>query len=258
MAVLGFRNLAADRDDNWLSTALSEMLLTELSAGAKVRMVASEEVVRVKRTFSLPYTEDLKGENLQQLRGLLGADLVVVGSFLAIQEQGGRRLRIDLRVVRVPEGDTVVSFAEVGTEDGLFELVPRIGRRLRHALGWSEPSPADARAAAALQPGSPEAAHLYAEGLTRLRAFDSLGRPRPAAAGRRGRPRFGGDPLRPVARLDRARRRRQGARAGREGGPALGRPAEAGAAGDRGARRRGEEGLEPGERDLPLAVDLLS
>jgi DNA-binding winged helix-turn-helix (wHTH) protein/tetratricopeptide (TPR) repeat protein/TolB-like protein len=175
VAVLGFRNLSGDRDDNWLSTALSEMLLTELSAGSKVRMVPSEEVVRVKRTFALPYTENLGGENLQQLRGLLGADLVVVGSFLSIQEQGGRRLRIDLRVVKVPEGDTLVSFAEVGTETDLFELVPRIGRRLRGALGWSEPSPADARAAAALLPANPEAAHLYAEGLTRLRAFDSLG-----------------------------------------------------------------------------------
>ncbi len=175
MAVLGFRNLSGDRDDNWLSTALSEMLLTELSAGSKVRMVPSEEVVRVKSTFALPYTENLGGENLRQLRGLLGADLVVVGSFLSIQEQGGRRLRIDLRVVKVPEGDTVVSFAEVGTETDLFELVPRIGRRLRGALGWSEPSPADARAAAALLPANPEAAHLYAEGLTRLRAFDSLG-----------------------------------------------------------------------------------
>ena len=175
VAVLGFRNLSGDRDDNWLSTALSEMLLTELSAGSKVRMVPSEEVVRVKRTFALPYTENLGGENLQQLRGLIGADLVVVGSFLSIQEQGGRRLRIDLRVVKVPEGDTLVTFAEVGTETDLFELVPRIGRRLRGALGWSEPSPADARAAAALLPADPEAAHLYAEGLTRLRAFDSLG-----------------------------------------------------------------------------------
>lgn len=175
VAVLGFRNLAGERDDNWLSTALSEMLLTELSAGSKVRMVPSEEVVRVKRTFSLPYTENLGGENLRQLSSLLGTDLVVVGSFLSIQEQGGRRLRIDLRVVKVPEGNTVASFAEVGTEDGLFELVPRIGRRLRGALGWSEPSPADARAAAALLPANPEAAHLYAEGLTRLRAFDSLG-----------------------------------------------------------------------------------
>lgn len=175
VAVVGFRNLAGDRDDNWLSTALSEMLLTELSAGSKVRMVPSEEIVRFKRTFSLPYTENLKGEDLQQLRGLLGADLVVIGSFLSIQEQGGRRLRIDLRVVKVPEGDTVASFAEVGTEGGLFELVPRIGRRLRHTLGWSDPSPADAQAAAALLPGSPEAARPYAEGLNRLRAFDSRG-----------------------------------------------------------------------------------
>jgi DNA-binding winged helix-turn-helix (wHTH) protein/tetratricopeptide (TPR) repeat protein/TolB-like protein len=175
VAVLGFRNLAADRSESWLSTALSEMLITELSAGSTIRMVPGEEVVRVKRTLSLPYTQDLGGENLQQIRGMLGADLVVVGSYLSIQEQGGRRLRIDLRVVRAPEGDTIVSFAEVGTEDGLLELVSRAGQRLRAALGWSEPSPADARAAAALLPGSPEGAHLYAEGLTRLRAFDSLG-----------------------------------------------------------------------------------
>ncbi len=175
VAVLGFRNLAADRDESWLSTALSEMLITELSAGSNIRMVPGEEVVRVKRTLSLPYAQDLGGENLQQIRGMLGADLVVIGSYLSIQEQGGRRLRIDLQVVKAPEGDTIVSFAEVGTEDGLLELVARAGQRLRGALGWSEPSPADARAAAALLPASPEAAHLYAEGLTRLRAFDPLG-----------------------------------------------------------------------------------
>ena len=95
----------------------------------------------------------------------------------------------------MPEGDTAASFAEVGTETGLFELVPRIGRRLRHALGWSEPSRADAQAAAALLPGSPEAARPYAEGLNRLRALRLPGRPRPAATGRPGRPRLGGDPL---------------------------------------------------------------
>lgn len=68
VAVLGFRNLAGEQDDNWLSTALSEMLLTELSAGSKVRMVSSEEVVRVKSTFALPYTENLEGRTCSRSR----------------------------------------------------------------------------------------------------------------------------------------------------------------------------------------------
>jgi DNA-binding winged helix-turn-helix (wHTH) protein/tetratricopeptide (TPR) repeat protein len=175
VAVLGFRNLNGDRAQDWLSTALSEMLITELSANSKVRMVPGEEVVRVRRTLSLPYTEEPSEEMLQQINGLLGADLVVVGSYLSLQDSGGRKLRIDVRVVRASGGDTVASFAELGTEEGIFELVSRIGRRLRRALGWAEPSPADARAAAALLPGNPQSARLYAEGLTRLRAFDPRG-----------------------------------------------------------------------------------
>ncbi|MFL6233949.1 MAG: tetratricopeptide repeat protein [Thermoanaerobaculia bacterium] len=84
-------------------------------------------------------------------------------------------LRIDLQVVKATSGDTVASLAEVGTEERLFDLVPRIGKRLRHDLGWSDPTPEEARAAAALLPGNAEATRLYAEGLVRLRAFDMRG-----------------------------------------------------------------------------------
>jgi DNA-binding winged helix-turn-helix (wHTH) protein/tetratricopeptide (TPR) repeat protein/TolB-like protein len=175
VAVLGFRNLGGDRGQDWLSTALSEMLITELSAGSTVRMVPGEEVVRVKRTLSLPYTEDPDEDSLQQIHDRLGADLVVAGSYLVLEEKGSRKLRIDIRAMRASEGDSLASFAELGTEEGLFDLVTRTGRRLRRELGWAEPSPAEARAAAALLPGNPQAAHFYAEGLTRLRAFDPRG-----------------------------------------------------------------------------------
>ncbi len=69
----------------------------------------------------------------------------------------------------------MTSLAEVGTEEGLFDLMSLTGRRLRLGLGWALPSPEESRAAQALQPGNPEAAHLYAEGLIRLRAFDPQG-----------------------------------------------------------------------------------
>ena len=39
VAVLGFKNLGSDKNQNWLSTALSEMLTTELAAGGKLRTV---------------------------------------------------------------------------------------------------------------------------------------------------------------------------------------------------------------------------
>lgn len=175
VAVLGFRNLSGDRRKDWLATALAEMLTTELSAGSKVRMISGEEIARVKDTLSLPAAEELSAENLRQIREVLGAELVVVGSYLSLGREAGSKIRIDLRVVKAPEGETVASLAEVGTEEGLFDLVSLIGGQLRRGLGWATPSPEEARAVQALQPGSPEAARLYAEGLTRLRAFDSQG-----------------------------------------------------------------------------------
>ncbi|HEY4574106.1 MAG TPA: tetratricopeptide repeat protein, partial [Thermoanaerobaculia bacterium] len=176
VAVLGFRNLAGRRDEGWLSTALSEMLITELSAGSKVRMIRGEEVAHMRQTVSVPYTESLSGETLQQIHDHLGADLVVVGSYLSMGGEGeNNRLRIDLQVLKATTGDTVASLAEVGSEDRLFDLVPKIGKGLRHSLGWSEPTPEEARAAQAVLPASSEATRLYAEGLVRLRAFDMRG-----------------------------------------------------------------------------------
>lgn len=173
MAVLSLRNLSGEPDESWLSIALSEMLTTELSAGSRVRMVSGEEIARARETLSLSHTEELSAENLRQIHDLLGTDLVVVGSYLALGEAADSKIRIDLRVLKAPGGDTVGSVAQVGTEENLFDLVSLAGRRLRRSLGWTDPSPEETRAARALLPADSDAARLYIEGLTRLRAADS-------------------------------------------------------------------------------------
>jgi DNA-binding winged helix-turn-helix (wHTH) protein/tetratricopeptide (TPR) repeat protein len=168
VAVLGFKNLAKEDEKSWLATALSEMLTTELAAGGHVRVISGENVSRVRQSMSLPYSDNLKANELRRLHSFLSADLVVIGSFLSI----GGKIRLDLRVLELPTGDSVASVVEVGTEAELFDLVSRTGAGLRQALGWTGPSPEEMRAARALRPASPEAARLYSEGLARLRTFD--------------------------------------------------------------------------------------
>lgn len=172
VAVLGFRNLAGDRSRDWLATALAEMLNTELSAGSQARMISGEDVSRVRQTLSLPPEEDPSQENLERIHAALGTDLVVVGSYLTL---GTGKIRIDLRVLKTPEGETATSLAQAGNEDDLFELISVLGGRLRRALNWADLSPEQARAVQALQPDNPEASRLYAQGLNRLRAYDSRG-----------------------------------------------------------------------------------
>lgn len=172
VAVMGLRNLSGKREQAWLSTALAEMLTTELAAGTRARMISGETVSQAQRSLSLPYADAAGGQDLERLHSILGADLIVVGSYLALGEKGGGKIRLDLRVQQLPDGLTVASVAQVGTEPELFELVAEAGAHLRTKLGWGQPSVEEAQAVQALRPANAEATRLYAEGLARLRTFD--------------------------------------------------------------------------------------
>ena len=174
VAVLGFKDLSGRADQAWLSTALSEMFTAELAAGAKLRTVPSENVSRMKADLGLRDAESLGAETLARIRSHAGADVVLVGSYLALGEGPAKRLRIDLRLQDAVQGDTVASLTETGTEAELFDLVSRAGSRLRQSLGAGNLSAADATSVRAAMPAHPEAARLYAEGLDRLRSFDAL------------------------------------------------------------------------------------
>ena len=79
VAVLGFKNLSGRQDAAWLSTALSEMLTTELGAGGELRTVPGEEIARMKKDLSLTEGHTYSGETLARIRQGLGSDYVVLG-----------------------------------------------------------------------------------------------------------------------------------------------------------------------------------
>ena len=69
VAVLGFENLSRQQSTEWLSTALTEMLSTELAAGGGVRSVPGELVSRVKLDLALPNAQTFTKSTLGRLRG---------------------------------------------------------------------------------------------------------------------------------------------------------------------------------------------
>ena len=79
VAVLGLQNLSGRGDDVWLATALEEMLTGELGIHETLRVVAAQNIARVKRELMLVEGTTLDGETLVRLRAMLGADLVVLG-----------------------------------------------------------------------------------------------------------------------------------------------------------------------------------
>ncbi|MBZ5653174.1 MAG: winged helix-turn-helix domain-containing protein, partial [Acidobacteriia bacterium] len=175
VAVLGFRNLPGRPEDNWLSSAFSEMVNTELAAGGELRMVPGEDVARAKSELPLSDEDSLSKSTLQRLRVNPGADVVIMGSYMMLPSDPKRRIRLDVRVQDTADGDIIAEESVSGEENDLFNLASDLGGRLRRSLGVAAPSEGTEIATRAALPSNEKAARLYAEGRARLWAFDFFG-----------------------------------------------------------------------------------
>jgi eukaryotic-like serine/threonine-protein kinase len=173
LAVLGFSNLSGRPEAAWLSTALSEMLTTDLAASESLRTVPGESIRQMK--IELTPMGGFGLETMARIRRNLGTDLVVSGSYFVPPKEKDGRIRIDIWVQQASDAETILAFNESGSEGELLDLVGRFGTRIRLALGEAPLAADQASAAAASRPASTEAARLYAEGLVRLRQFDARG-----------------------------------------------------------------------------------
>ena len=171
VAVLGFKNLSGRSEQSWLSTAISEMLTTELSQGNQLRTIPGESVAQMKLNLSLPDADSFSRKTLNRIRQNLGSDDVVLGSYLPL---GDGQLRMDLRLQDAVLGDTLASVSEKGAESDIDQLVGRAGAELRTKLGIADLSTTQLATVKASLPSNPEAARYYAEGLQKLRIFDDL------------------------------------------------------------------------------------
>jgi DNA-binding winged helix-turn-helix (wHTH) protein/TolB-like protein len=174
VAVMGFTNASGNARDVWLSTAFAEMLATELAAGDHLRTVAAEDVARAKLELSLSNEDSYAGHTLAKINKDLGCDYVVAGSYLAIGQAGSGRVRLDARVQDAVTGDTVASFAVVGSQSDLFDLASRAGEQLRAKLGVGTLTSTEAEEVKLALPSNPEAARFYSNGLAKLRVYDDV------------------------------------------------------------------------------------
>ena len=99
VAVLGLRNLTGSEQDRWLSTALTEMLSTELAGNDHLRVISGEEVARAG--LAEPTATSPSHESLAQYANRLGANTIVYGAYTVSREKDGKsaaKLRLDLRL----------------------------------------------------------------------------------------------------------------------------------------------------------------
>ncbi len=174
VAVLGFTNTSGRGEDAWLSTALSEMLSTELASGDKLRLVSGEDVAQLRMTAPWTQTGTLGQETASRIGASLSGDLLVLGSYASVGAAQKRQVRLDVRLQDAPSGNILSEVSATGREDDLFHLAGAVAAQLRQKLGVDSETAVEQAADITSLPANPEATRLYSLGLEKLRQFDAL------------------------------------------------------------------------------------
>lgn len=166
VAVFGLNNLTTRADAAWISTAVAEMLSSELGRGDNLRTISGQEITDARRELQLEDLNEPSRAELEKVRGRLGCDFVVAGSYVSIPGAAGEQLRIDLHVHDAVAGNRIATISESGNLADLITIVGKLGQGLHEKLG-SEKSAEEGDSGL---PKNAEAGRLYAEALDALRA----------------------------------------------------------------------------------------
>ena len=171
VAVLGFRNLSKKPDDEWISTALTEMMSTELAAGQQLRIIPGEDVAHMKLDLALSGAGGYGSDTLKRIRSNLDTDVIVQGSYLV---SPGGSLRVDLQLQQADAGEMIAMLSENGSEAQIADLISRAGATVRERMGIAALPAGDLDRGRVTLPADPKSTRLYSEGLAKLRMFDAL------------------------------------------------------------------------------------
>jgi DNA-binding winged helix-turn-helix (wHTH) protein/tetratricopeptide (TPR) repeat protein/TolB-like protein len=174
VAILGFHNASGRAQDDWLGTAFSEMLSTELATGEKLRLVAGEEVANLRTSLPWSQTSTLGPETTARIGTALNSDVLVLGSYTAIGKGDREQLRLDVKLQNARTGEVLTQLAQTSGGDDLFRITSEIGAQLRNRLGVPGISDTEQAGVLASLPLNREGARFYALGIAKLREFDAL------------------------------------------------------------------------------------
>ena len=160
VAVMLFDNINQDPALNWMRLGLAEMLVTDLSQSASLKVVPMGHVYQVLDDIERVDERVTSPDTIDQVLRRVGAGTVLVGNFM----QAGDRIRIQLRVQNVGSGDVVASESvEVRDESQIFAMVDDLSRRIQASFGPE--TSAVTRSIEELTTTSVEAFRLYSEGM---------------------------------------------------------------------------------------------
>jgi TolB-like protein len=144
VAVLPFQNHGEAEYDAFVN-GLADMLTTSLGQTATLTVIERVQIETAMRNFNLEMSGAIDPETAVEVGAWLGADAVVLGSFLRF----GNVFRIDARMIDAETGEVLAADSESGAEDAVMGMVDALGGQL--VARFAERVPADAGGTGSLE-----------------------------------------------------------------------------------------------------------
>ena len=163
VAVLYFDNLTGDEELNWLRTGLADMLVTDLSQLAGVRVVGTDRVYQILKDMDMLEESITSADTVQEVADQADVKTVLLGSFAKV----GDTLRINVKVQDATSGEIVSTERVEGPGgDNLFALVDDLSTSLRGRFETAGSTPLDGdKDLMDVTTASLEAYRYYSEGV---------------------------------------------------------------------------------------------
>ena len=163
LAVLYFENnsLAKKAEMEPLRKGLADMFITEFAKIEQFQVVERSQLQQIFEEMKLGQSGMLDGNSAQKVGKLLGAQNLLLGSFMNMFDG---KLRIDIRIVEVETGLTLKAEEETGSPKELYKLITQlVGKTLKDLD--IKISKADVQRLSQVENTSFDAALYYAKGL---------------------------------------------------------------------------------------------
>lgn len=133
MAVLYFQNSSLFQKEEMeaLSKGLADMFITELSKVEQLKVIERNRLQSLIEEMSLGQSGVVDTETAQQVGKLLGAHMLLLGSYV---NNFGNKMRIDARLVEVETGKTIKAEEITGKTADLFEMVQKLATKFIKGL----------------------------------------------------------------------------------------------------------------------------
>jgi len=122
VVVFYFDNISNDEELQWLRTGLTDMLVTDLSQTAEVRVLATDRLYSMLQEFGEDQASMTSSDVVQRVADRAQMNTAIVGSYA----RAGQELRINVRIQDPRSGDVIASNSVQGDTDDVFDLVDDI------------------------------------------------------------------------------------------------------------------------------------